>query len=98
MSLTESIVEDAALTWFAELGYSCLGAEALTPALLPRGHYRGGFDFAGLKEKARELRRKQTPAEELLWELLRDRRLAGAKEDAVKTVLAQAELLCAEWA
>lgn len=54
-----------------------------SPALLPRGegskHYRGGFDFAGLTEKARELRRKQTPAEELLWELLRDRQLAGAK-------------------
>ncbi len=32
-SLTESIVEDAALTWFGELGYSCLGAEALTPTL-----------------------------------------------------------------
>ena len=31
--LTESIVEDSALTWFRELGYSCLGAEALTPAL-----------------------------------------------------------------
>ena len=36
MSLTESIVEDAALTWFAELGYSCLGAEALTPTLCLR--------------------------------------------------------------
>ena len=33
MKLNESIVEDAALTWFGELGYSCLGAEALTPAL-----------------------------------------------------------------
>jgi hypothetical protein len=33
MSLSESIVEDAALEWFGELGYSCLGAEALTPAL-----------------------------------------------------------------
>ncbi len=33
MSLNESIVEDAALEWFGELGYSCLGAEALTPAL-----------------------------------------------------------------
>ena len=42
-------------------------------------NYRGGFDLAGLTEKARELRRKQTPAEELLWELLRDRQLAGAK-------------------
>lgn len=27
MTLTESIVEDAALTWFGELGHSCLGAE-----------------------------------------------------------------------
>jgi type I restriction enzyme R subunit len=33
MSLNESTVEDAALEWFGELGYSCLGAEALTPAL-----------------------------------------------------------------
>jgi len=36
MSLTESIVEDAALTWFGELGYSCLGAETLTPTLCLR--------------------------------------------------------------
>lgn len=28
---------------------------------------------------ARELRRKQTPAEDLLWELLRDRQLCDAK-------------------
>ncbi len=33
MSLTESHVEEAALEWFGELGYSCLGAETLTPAL-----------------------------------------------------------------
>src|SRR5438309_1461783 len=32
------------------------------------GHYRGGFDFSGLMERARELRKKQTPAEDLLWE------------------------------
>lgn len=42
-------------------------------------HYRGGFDFAGLAQKAKELRRNQTSAEELLWELLRDRQLMGAK-------------------
>ncbi|MCX6866764.1 MAG: N-6 DNA methylase, partial [Verrucomicrobia bacterium] len=42
-------------------------------------HYRGGYDFAGLVERARELRKKQTPAEELLWELLRDRQLCNAK-------------------
>ena len=33
MSLTESIVEDAALTWFGELGYCCLGVQALTSTL-----------------------------------------------------------------
>jgi type I restriction enzyme M protein len=43
------------------------------------GHYRGGFDFAGLADKARELRRKQTPGESLMWELLRDRRFMNLK-------------------
>ncbi|MFZ5653410.1 MAG: HsdR family type I site-specific deoxyribonuclease [Pseudomonadota bacterium] len=43
------------------------------------GHYRGGFDFAGLKSRAAKLRKKQTPAEEMLWSLLRNRRLVGAK-------------------
>ncbi|MCB1636977.1 MAG: DUF559 domain-containing protein, partial [Xanthomonadales bacterium] len=59
---------------------------ALTPSPLPsptgrggRSHYRGGFDFSGLKERARELRKNQTPAEEILWELLRSRQLNGAK-------------------
>ena len=42
-------------------------------------HYRAGRSFATLLERARELRRRQTPAEELLWELLRGRKLAGAK-------------------
>ncbi len=54
------------------------------PAPLPAGEgndrqFRGGFAYAGLVERARELRQKQTPAEELLWELLRDRQLLGAK-------------------
>lgn len=35
--------------------------------------------FAGLVERARELREKQTPAEEILWELLRGRQLEGSK-------------------
>jgi type I site-specific restriction-modification system R (restriction) subunit len=58
---------------------------ALTPSPptpLPRGeggHYRGGFDFSGLKERAREMRKKQTPAEDMLWELLRNRQLNDAK-------------------
>jgi type I restriction enzyme R subunit len=57
----------------------------LTPALSQgeRGkdvaHYRGGLQVAGMVERARELRERQTPAEEVLWDLLRDRQLAGAK-------------------
>jgi type I restriction-modification system DNA methylase subunit/very-short-patch-repair endonuclease len=54
-----------------------------SPALLPAGeeggHYRGGYNFSGLKQRARELRQKQTPAEELLWELLRDRQCCELK-------------------
>ena len=42
-------------------------------------HYRGGFDFSGLVERARELRKKQTAAESLLWVLLRDRQFMGLK-------------------
>jgi type I restriction enzyme R subunit len=41
--------------------------------------YRGGYEFAGLVDRARELRKKQTTAEALLWELLRNRQLFGFK-------------------
>jgi type I restriction enzyme R subunit len=41
--------------------------------------YRGGYQFAGLKELVRELRAEQTSAEGLLWELIRNRRLLGFK-------------------
>jgi type I restriction enzyme R subunit len=44
-----------------------------------RRQYRGGFQFGGLVELARELRKKQTSAEALLWELLRNRQLLGFK-------------------
>lgn len=43
------------------------------------GHYRGGYDFSGLIDRARELRKKQTPAEAIFWELVRDRRFMGLK-------------------
>ena len=43
------------------------------------GHYRGGLEFAGLLELAREMRRKATPAEAFAWELFRDRRFLGLK-------------------
>ena len=42
-------------------------------------HYRGGYALAGLAELARELRQKQTSAESLLWQLLRNRQLLGFK-------------------
>jgi len=41
--------------------------------------YRGGYQFAGLKELVLELRKKQTSAETLLWELIRNRQLLGLK-------------------
>jgi type I site-specific restriction-modification system R (restriction) subunit len=42
-------------------------------------HYRGGLQYSGLVERARELRKSQTPAEDIAWELLRDRHFAGLK-------------------
>jgi type I restriction enzyme R subunit len=39
-------------------------------------HYRAGYQAAGLLEQARQL---QTRAEELLWQLLRNRQLLGFK-------------------
>ena len=55
-----------------------------SPQPSPKGRgsesqYRGGYDFSGLVERAREHRNKQTPAEELLWQLLRNRQLCDAK-------------------
>jgi len=41
--------------------------------------YRGGYQVSALKNLARELRTSQTAAEELLWALLRDRKLLGFK-------------------
>lgn len=53
-----------------------------TPTLLPKGegsHYRAGFDFSGLIKEARELRQKQTKAEEVFWELVRNRKFNNLK-------------------
>ena len=58
-----------------------------SPAFLPKGegrgtsrqHYRGGLQYAGLVQRARELRKHQTPSEEIAWELLRNRRFEGLK-------------------
>ena len=43
------------------------------------GHYRGGLEFSGLLERARDMRREATPAEAFAWELFRDRRFLGLK-------------------
>ena len=43
------------------------------------GHYRGGLEFSGLLERARDMRSKATPAEAFAWELFRDRRFLGLK-------------------
>ena len=68
--------------WFKiwrEIGDSPLPSPQPSPSGRGSEHYRGGFNFSGLTNKARELRQNQTPAEEMLWELLRDQQLAGAK-------------------
>ena len=44
-----------------------------------RRHYRGGFQFSRQKDLARQLRKNQTAAEKLLWQLLRNRQLFGFK-------------------
>jgi type I restriction enzyme R subunit len=56
--------------------------ETLTPNPSPRGRgeqYRGGYVFSGLVKRARELRKNETQAEDLLWQLLRNRQFLGLK-------------------
>ena len=43
------------------------------------GHYRGGYEFTGLLDRAREMRQRATPAEAFGWGLFRDRRFMGLK-------------------
>ncbi len=42
-------------------------------------NYRGGFRFSGLVDVARELRKNQTKAEEIFWELVRNRKFLNLK-------------------
>ncbi len=42
-------------------------------------HYRGGFNFSGLIKEARQLRKNQTKAEEIFWELVRNKKFNGLK-------------------
>ncbi len=53
------------------------------PAPLPevegRKHYRSGFDFSGLVKTARELRQRQTPAEDVFWAIVRNKGFLNLK-------------------
>ena len=53
-----------------------------SPQPSPRGRggqYRGGYEFAGLVERARQLRRQPTTAEELMWSMLCERQFLSLK-------------------
>jgi len=63
--------------WFMDKAKAKLPPRPPSPQPSPNG--RGSFVFQGLVEEARELRKKQTPAEEVMWELLRNRKLNGLK-------------------
>ena len=43
------------------------------------GQYRGKYDFSGLLDTTRELRKNQTTAENLFWGIVRNRRFLGLK-------------------
>jgi type I restriction enzyme R subunit len=65
--------------------YSCEGPKASSSPSGrgggegPKANYKGGFTYSGLVKRARELRQKQTPAEEVMWELVRNRQVAELK-------------------
>ncbi len=72
--------------WF--MPWRTITGEDFYPSPLPsprpspsgrRSNYRGGYNFSGLCQRAQELRAAQTPAEAVLWDLLRDRRFLGLK-------------------
>ncbi len=66
-----------AALWFIRRGR---GEPSPQPSPSGRGgNYKGGFEFAGLVAIAKELRKKATPAEEVFWELVRDRRFLDLK-------------------
>jgi type I restriction enzyme M protein len=63
--------------WFMDKAKSMIPPCPPSPQPSPKG--RGGYIFQGMVEEARKLRKKQTPAEEVMWEFLRNRKLADLK-------------------
>ena len=52
---------------------------SLNPSQREGSHYRGGFDFSGLIKEAKKLRKNQTNAEAIFWELVRNKKFNGLK-------------------
>ncbi len=52
---------------------------SLNPSQGEGDYYRGGFDFTGMINRVRELRKNQTQAEKIFWELVRGKRFLGKK-------------------
>ncbi len=50
---------------------------SLNPSQREGRHYRGGMNFTGMIDQVRALRKNQTEAEAVFWELVRGKRLAG---------------------
>jgi type I restriction enzyme M protein len=67
--------------WFLDKSKAKLPPSPSNPSPSGRGseHFRGGLDFSGLLERTRQLRKTQTTAEAILWEMLRDRRFNDLK-------------------
>lgn len=55
----------------------------LTPSLNPSqregSHYRGGMNFTGMIKQVSDLRKNQTEAESVFWDLVRNKKLLGLK-------------------
>ena len=63
---------------------STIRAIGYQPSLSPsqkegNNNYRGGLEFSGLLEEARKLRANQTKAEEIFWELVRNKKFQNLK-------------------
>ena len=52
---------------------------SLTPSQREGGHYRAGMNFTGMIDRVRELRRNQTKAEKIFWELVRNNKYLDLK-------------------
>jgi very-short-patch-repair endonuclease len=44
-----------------------------------KNNFRGGFEFTGMIDQVRKLRKNQTKAEEIFWELVRNKNFLGLK-------------------